>query len=403
MSLPPPIAAALTARFGLNLDVLGDGTLDAAWDRHCRSLPGLTEGRLVADLLETPKALSDFAEDIFVPESWFFRDAEPFRFLAQWLTRRSASGVKLRLASIPCAAGQEAYSLAMCAADAGIPPQSVDVLGVDASARQLARAAEGIYGRGSFRDETWREHALHFREMGSGCLEVSPTIRSSVSFRQANLAEPGALADCGDFDAIFCRNLLIYLTEEARDKVTALLNRLLLPGGLLVLGHADPLPPRLQLERIGPRAAFAYVRGGHIQASGSGLQLPSFATKPVRRPVPESPPTVSPPPEKPPQEIASALDFARSLADAGRLDEAEAYLRPHLERAHSPDLWLFMSRLFSALGRPDAAEDACRKALYLAPNHAEALLAQALFCERRGDSKRAAHLRQRALRAGNAP
>src|SRR5262249_42171234 len=113
---------------------------------------------------------------------------------------------------------------------------------------------------------------------------------------------------------------------------------------------------------------------------------------------------VPPAPVPAPAAPEEALARARRLADVGRLDEALAECRSHLGRAGpAADAYSLLGVIQHARGDPGEAADAFRRALYLDPDHREALTHAMLLAAARGDAGRAAELRQRLARAGGEP
>src|SRR5262249_44739561 len=142
---------------------------------------------------------------------------------------------------VPCCAGEEPYSAAMTLLAAGLPAERFSVDGVDISRRMLRRAAEGTYTETAFRerDAEWlllRER--YCRHAGNGCT-VTKEVRSAVRFLHGNLVAADFLAGEPPYDVIFCRNLFIYLDDDARTVALANLRRLLAPEGLLYVGHVE--------------------------------------------------------------------------------------------------------------------------------------------------------------------
>ena len=123
------------------------------------------------------------------------------------------------------------------------------VLGSDLSRRVVDSAVRGIYGASSFRATDLAFKANYFSKVGRGLLSVDNSLRSSVSFEQANLVR---LNDRGGhteqsvipaMDVIFCRNVLMYFDETAVKDTLRLFYSLLKKGGYLLLGHAETLLP----------------------------------------------------------------------------------------------------------------------------------------------------------------
>jgi chemotaxis protein methyltransferase CheR len=184
-----------------------------------------------------------------------------FRTASQLLTFRddclpalfAAAGDRpLRLLSAGCATGEEAWSLALIAVTAaesrGAPPP--EVLGVDLCRSALAVAVEGRYPAGppdALREVPPPYHAMFLRE---GEVVMPPAaLRPHLRFRRCNLLE--LPEDGARYDAICCRNVLIYLTGPARAAVLRHLAQRLVPGGALLLGATDTPPAALGLAGWG--------------------------------------------------------------------------------------------------------------------------------------------------------
>ena len=318
--------------------------------------------------------------------------------------------------------------------EAGLPGDRFRVDAVDVSARSLARAIAGVYGPNSFRGAGSRFRSAYFREQ-NGSFTVDPTVRSTVRFHLGNLLDPALLADRSPFDAVFCRNLLIYLDDDAQGRAFATLGRLIVEGGLLFLGHADRLddPKGTPFEPAGGKGSFAYRKRGARpkQAKPIPKTLPS---KPPASPLPpgEGPGVrvVAPPPasgtgsfrhrqagqapqpgplpggeggrkegKRPDQSTDSLLDRASGLADLGRHDEAKGLVDRAIANGESGAMAYFLLGLIAqAAGTRDRAEAHYLKAIYLDPQHDEALLALALLAGRKGDLAAEAAYRRRAGR-----
>ena len=207
-------------------------------------------------------------EEVIVPESWFFRDERPFRWLADhvragWIA--APWRPPLLALSLPCAGGQEPYSIAITLRDAGLPARRFGIDAVDVGARMLEIARRGVYSANAFRgasDSPESRWTRHFRRQPQG-YEIDPAIRSTVRFVQANVLDPALLAGSPPYDVVFCRNLLIYLDAPARARVLATLDRLMADDGVLFIGHADRLEASGMPSRfaaVGEPGCFAYRR-----------------------------------------------------------------------------------------------------------------------------------------------
>jgi len=253
-----PVLAVLSRRLGLDPASLGVAAVRAAVvPRMASQSPAEYALRLDGD----PAALAALAEDVANPETWFFRGGELFAHIAA-LARPVTRLRPFRVLSLPCSTGEEPYSLGMACAEAGLGDAAVRILGVDLSARHLTRARRGLYTPLSFRQTPDEMRARYFTPLGPAW-EVNAEIRAYAEFRQGNLLEPGLLLLERPFDLVFCRNLFIYLTPEARRRGLEVLARLTRPDGHLCTGYAEPVPHGdARFEQTGADGLFLFRRTG---------------------------------------------------------------------------------------------------------------------------------------------
>jgi chemotaxis protein methyltransferase CheR len=180
-------------------------------------------------------------------ETRFFREPMQFEFLEtrvlpQW--RAAAErGLprRVRAWSAACSTGEEPYSLAMTLAR-GLPDWAIDIVASDLSTKALGRAREGVWSihHAEHIPLSYRKaYMLRGVRSEEGRMRVVPEIQNLIDFRQINLTDEALIA--GEFDLIFCRNVLIYFDRPTKDAVVDRLLRRLAPGGLLFLGHAESL------------------------------------------------------------------------------------------------------------------------------------------------------------------
>jgi len=325
----PQLATVLTERTGV-----------LAMD-HREYLVRLEAGRW-ADELEA------LTEDLTITETYFFRHGEQLRALAETaLPARIAAGQArrmLRLLSVGCSSGEEAYTLAIVAREVQPDPAwVVDVLGLDANPAMLRAAATGRYSAWSLRETPDAIRQRWFRPHDDG-YDLDPEIRASVRFRLHNVADDGpALWRPGQYDVVFCRNLLMYLTPATYAALVRRMTGALAPGGFLFLGHTDSLGSRPEgLEPMHTQRAFYYRR-----------------TAPdVPRPAPPEPRPrrriLAPPPGPGRHERAVALLATERFGDALAVVEAGLGDRPQ------PRDLLLYGVLLAQVGQLDRAETVCR-------------------------------------------
>ncbi len=414
------IEELLAKRIGLNPMSVGSRLILRAAQRRLNEL-GLDDlSTYERHLHESEQEVESLAEEVVVPESWFFRDVRPYQWFSRyvrqcWLDQPARPGA--RVLSLACASGEEPYSIAIAMSDAGLPACRFQIDAVDISSQPLAKARRGVYSANAFRGSDLSYRSRFFHEHPQG-FEIKPAFRSMVRFLQANILDPQFLEGLTTYDVVFCRNLLIYLNPAARAAVTALLDRLLGADGMLVIGHADRLEwngTEPKFTAVGEPGCFVYGRAVPALAG----QSPSELMQPVRdlvaaenfaaaitlapRPTDLSP-VGTPEAAAIPLPVAvgnevSLLSRAAELANQGRYNEAIGTCKRELQQTgHTAAAYYLMGMIYQAQGERRQAEACFHKTVYLDPNHDEALLTLALLAERRGEHKAAGDFRRRAVR-----
>jgi len=340
-------------------------------------------------------------EAVIVPETWFFRDPRAFQAVAEYARRSTRE--KLHYLCVPCSTGEEPYSLAMTLLDSGIPAARIHIDAVDISEQVLGLARAGVYGRNSFRGRDLAFRDRYFQESPAGWA-LAPEVRALVRFHRANLLDEGALFRSHAYDAIFCRNLLIYFDEATRRRAIATLERLLAPAGLFCVGPAETgvlASNNFTHTRI--PLAFAFTNG---KAKPDVVPERAPVKKRLAPPLPPAPKPRAKPIASPAALPAPTPDLAQAqrLADEGRLDDVAAICQASLKHSGpSAQAYYLLGLVSDAAARPEEAIAYYRKALYLDPQHHEALLHCSLLTARRGDAATALALRERARRNTEKP
>ncbi|NJM98433.1 MAG: protein-glutamate O-methyltransferase CheR [Phormidesmis sp. RL_2_1] len=257
----------LRQRIGLNSESIGAQAILRAVKKGMRQgkMQELTD--YLASLRTSPALFDALVESVVIPETSFFRNRAAFVFLRQWVANKVASEVAsevagevaskpahrpLRVLSLACSTGEEPFSIAITLLEEGLTLDDFHIDAVDISASALKKAQEGIYSPYAFRRQTYRSGDKYFdlrvpegantHRKGSRITQryfLIDSVRQKVSFHQGNVLDPMLLEDHLPYDVVFCRNLLIYFDQAARDRTITLLDRLLKPGGLLFVGYAE--------------------------------------------------------------------------------------------------------------------------------------------------------------------
>lgn len=403
------IEALLQQVMGLHAETIGSSSVARAVQGRMTACGGLDVDAYYELLAASPQELQELIETVIVPETWFFRDPEAFVELKriaceEWQPNRT--GDVVRILSLACATGEEPYSIAMALVDAGVASDRFRIDALDISERSLEHARRGVYGTNSFRGDDLAFRGRYFQRVANGH-RVHDVVRESVRFKYGNARAEDFLVDALPYDAVFCRNLLIYFDQQAQASTISVLRRLLKDAGTLFVGPAETVS-LLNGDFVSAKVphAFAFRKAAPMEAA---WQRPTFP--PIPR-LPKKPATkltwsapqrservwveAGPPPPK--DSIAQAF----ALADQGHLMEAAALCEEQI-REHGPSAQAFylMGLICSADGRLYAADRCYRKALYLDENHVDAMMHLAVLLEEQGDKRGAKRLRARAQSAGS--
>jgi chemotaxis protein methyltransferase WspC len=404
----------LKVSMGLSAASIGSAAIERAVQErqsvcHLRDLSAYLQ-----EVRGSAAELQALIEAVVVPESWFFRDRHAFTALArlahdEWLPTH-ADGV-FSLLSLPCATGEEPYSMAMALVDAGMPPDRFRIDAVDISTRHVAQGVRAVYGKNSFRGDELGFRARHFDVTPDG-FRVREPIRQLVHFQPGNLFAAGFLPGVALYHVIFCRNVLIYFDRPTQDRALGVVKRLLHDTGTLFVAPAETgLPGSHDLISTREPLAFAFRRAVVVAPARSLRAAPAAA------PIALLPRAVSAAPGPPrasatttairpvdapgvpsPQPAADLLDAAR-FADQGDFVEAASCCERHLRQSGpSATVFYLLGLVRDATGNQNEAAVYYRKALYLDPDHYDTQIHLALLLEKRGDPAAAKVLRNRARR-----
>ena len=387
-----PLAAELERHLGLDPAAVGERLLARAVAARQTVTGSASPADYRARLTDAERA--ELAEEVVVSETWFLRYPESFRYLAE-VARAHRGPSPLRVLCAPCSTGEEAYS-------GGVDAAPTPALAGRCRRRSGGREPPGpsprrgpaVYADASaFREADWpgRSGPAGFARAAGGRFANAAPRRGSGRERSgsATWRRPGFLSGEPPFDALFCRNLFIYLTPAARSAATANLLRLLAPNGVLYLGHAEPLGLTDDRVRpVPPPQAFAFARAA---APVAPAVFPSLTSPPKAQGRPSLGLRPQPPLPPPPDPLAAA----RVAADRGDPAAAIALLAAVPESA---DAFALLGVARAMAGDPAAADAALTQALFLDPTHADALLHRLTLAEARGDTTAAAQFRRRLAR-----
>ena len=263
---------------------------------------------------------------ITVTHTWFMRDPGQLAIISAVLDSRPPLSAPLRVWVPGCATGEDVYSVAILAEQAG---RNVEVLGTDINSAALRRAEQGTYGSWAVRDLTEIERYFARRERSQ--FQIDERFKRQVRFQRHNLLDATSV---GAWDVVLCRNVLIYLSRERARSVVERLADSLTPGGYLLLGASEvvfEVPPQLDAAYLAGRLALRRTSPKAERQPPREQARPSLVPHAPRQvwqaPLPALPRTAASIAEHPhrtptPSGVAALLDRGHELLDSSDLPAA---------------------------------------------------------------------------------
>lgn len=224
---------------------LSDAKHDMVYSRIMRRIraTGTQTFAEYLDLIQVePAEWEAFVNSLTTNLTAFFREEYHFPILEQQM-RAHPPGRKFRIWCSAASTGEEPYSLAITAIrafDSWQPP--VEIVATDIDTSVLAKAERGVYDSDRIArvEDDISKYFLRGKGSNDGFIKVRPELRQLISFKQLNLLKhPWPLA--GEFDALFCRNVLIYFDKETQRHVLEHFVPLMADDALLFVGHSESL------------------------------------------------------------------------------------------------------------------------------------------------------------------
>lgn len=207
-----------------------------------RNLNGLEE--IVQRMRARDESLArEVTEAMTTNESFFFRDQKPFDqfrdvVLPQMMAARAAKR-SIRIWSAACSSGQEAYTLSMLLKEdaAKLAGWRIEIIGTDISMEMLEKARAGLYSQFEVQRGLPIQMLVKYFKKKDESWQIDASLRAMVQFREFNLLHD--LRGLGQFDIVFCRNVLIYFDQETKGKVLERISQIMPDDGALYLGGAE--------------------------------------------------------------------------------------------------------------------------------------------------------------------
>lgn len=344
----------LQRTMGLNPNAVSAGPLEEAVSQRMAEHGIRGRAKYLAILRCSRQERLSLVESVELPAAVFFQHPEPLIALQRWVTNHwlaRPSKKPLRVLSVPCATGEEPYSLAISLLESGLQSTQFHIDAADINNCSLRRAAAAVYPERSLTATTLAVRERYFQRESDGH-RLCQSVRTQVSFLKADLL--GRLTLTENYDIIFGRSLMIYFEARVQHQILKRLERLLLPGGLLI---------------VGPSQARRGSNGGALTLPSwtedlNGARLPSALSGLGRKANDAKRITV---------EERAHLREAASLLESHRLQEAASLcLRVLEEHRASAQAVFLLGRIAEAEGRRAEAREFFRRALYLQPRHRQA-------------------------------
>ncbi len=241
------IAAIIRADSGINLTEAKSSLVYSRLAKRLRALSLASFKDYIALIVsdagadERRRALTALTTNV----THFFREAHHFETLEQEalpaIIERVRRGGRARIWSAGCSIGLEPYSIAMSVLNVAPDAEDLDIriLATDIDPQVIAEASNGVYPDRLVQPVPTALRTRFLERCGADEWRVTPALRRLIAFKELNLLRPWPIK--GPFDALFCRNVVIYFDEETQKPLWSRFASLLAPGGWLFIGHSERL------------------------------------------------------------------------------------------------------------------------------------------------------------------
>lgn len=354
-------------------------------------------------------------DKLVIPETYFFRYPESFSYLTtvakEWL--KNSKSHKLRIASIPCATGEEPYSVAMSLLGAGLSNNQFQIDALDISLPLIEKAKQGIYSAKNLARHSQVSERAYFDKHPLG-VQIKSDVQQQVNFIHGNITDMPSDFFKQQYDVIFCRNLLIYLSTQRRLDLLQQIKRILNPKGVLFVGPVEVNFFRQQgLSSVNEAKVYALTLAADkatdkpANKSISAVKSVYKITNAVKT-IPHLTPKASAlnllnapqrivgtTPDSACENTLEPLDTVRILANKGDFEQALKLIIPLVNKSGGVDAFLMHGEILLALKQFQDAILTFKKVLYLQSKNKQALHYMVLLSQRLGDEDNASRYIQR--------
>ncbi|MDI9643029.1 MAG: protein-glutamate O-methyltransferase CheR [Archaeoglobaceae archaeon] len=234
------ILSYTSKRSGVRLDMYRESYIRRRIELRMRFL-GLNDlSEYFRYIKSNEEEINELVNAIAINVTEFMRDRSPFEFFMQKIlpelsSRRS--GI-IRFWSAGCANGEEPYSIAIAVLET-LPDRGFSIYATDIDDDSLKKASVGIYERDQLKNLSPELLNKYFEKTGNR-YKVKEFVKKHVRFKKHDLTSQEPITKY--LDAIFCRNVMIYFTEEQKEKVLRDFYNALNSGGYLIIGKSESIP-----------------------------------------------------------------------------------------------------------------------------------------------------------------
>lgn len=247
---------------------LADNKIDLVYGRLSRRLRALKltsfgDYKKLVESKQGAHEVENLINAITTNVTSFFRESHHFdRLRDELVPQWTASGQRrVRIWSAACSSGEEPYSISMSLHEAigdQIGRWDVKILATDLDTQMVEKAAQGVYASSRVQGLSPERRKRWFSpQPGSDSVRIRPEAQSLLTFKRLNLMEGWPMR--GPFDAIFCRNVMIYFDRPTQDRLIDRMSALLRVGGYLFIGHSEAVSPNCSTLRLLGRTCYVRV------------------------------------------------------------------------------------------------------------------------------------------------
>ncbi len=361
----------------------------------------------IADYIEYYRLLQDSKDElnllidrVMIPETWFFRGPEAFKLLRENIVNQASSATRknIRILSIPCATGEEPYSIAMVLKECGYRSNECIIDAADIAQESLRLAKNALYTEHSFRELSDQDRERYFKKINSE-YRLSDSIKDFVTFSCKNIFDMEVNGD-EKYDIVFCRNLLIYFDKNTQRKTLNKIDTLMSDDGVLFIGHGEAgCIAGSQFKKIDRPNAFAFLKtqNSELRHDRKSLTNNNRVANNTRPPYLIKLKSIQEKAKKADVSNAHLIEDAIKMADEGRLDKAMEQCKKTIQAGGiSADVLCLLGVIHDAKDDRQEAIKYYRRAVHLMPGHYQSLMHLASHADRDGDKSKAADYRMKA-------